>query len=125
MASEGTEDLAKIAEKAPPIIEVVVAPVILMRLSTNHRKAVTLSHTCGCYYCLDTYSGIKVKEWVDKGCTALCPHCGIDSVLPSHWVKITPALLKHLHEIYFENYTKLGECPEREDLRDGYTGDFK
>jgi hypothetical protein len=24
----------------------------------------------------------EIEEWIDGGQTALCPHCGIDSVLP-------------------------------------------
>jgi hypothetical protein len=38
--------------------------------------------TCGCYYCLRTYSPKEIREWVDGQETALCPKCGIDSVVP-------------------------------------------
>ncbi len=119
MAPEDTEDLAKLAKMAPPVIEAVLAPAMLHRLSNRHRTAVTLSHTCGCFYCCDTFNPQQVKEWTDAGCTALCPLCGIDAVLPSHWVRLTPALLKHMHAFYFETYTNIGE-----DTGDGDTGDL-
>jgi len=114
MASESPENLAQLAERMPPAIETTVAPVVLQRLSDRHRRAVMLSHTCGCFHCLGTFNPQQVKEWTDDGCTALCPSCGIDAVLPAHWVKITPALLAHMHEVYFATY----------DSDDGRTGDL-
>lgn len=36
----------------------------------------------GCFYCITIYGSSEIKEWIDGGQTALCPHCGIDSVLP-------------------------------------------
>ncbi len=36
---------------------------------------------CGCFYCLSTFPGAEIREWIDEGTTALCPKCGIDSVL--------------------------------------------
>ncbi len=35
----------------------------------------------GCYYCLSVFKVSKIKETTDNGKTALCPECGIDSVL--------------------------------------------
>ena len=112
---------------APPILNVTIAPVFVHNLSDRHRKALMLSHTCGCFYCLETFNWQEVTEWIDDGCTALCPRCGIDSVLPSHWIQITETLLKQMHELYFgpEHTHKLGELPPREDLGDGWTGDLE
>lgn len=36
---------------------------------------------CGCFGCLETFEVRIVKEWIDGGSTALCPFCGIDSVI--------------------------------------------
>ena len=117
MADESPEDLAKIAEAAPPCIETTVAPVILHRLSDRHRQAVMLSHTCGCFYCYTLFNPQRVEEWTDDGCTALCPSCGIDAVLPGYWVKLTPLLLQQMHAFYFETL----EAP---DANEGNTGDL-
>jgi hypothetical protein len=53
------------------------------------------SSTCGCFYCLATFVPAEITDWVDwpegtpdnlqleTGTTALCPKCGIDSVIGS------------------------------------------
>ena len=38
--------------------------------------------TCSCYYCCSTFKGSDIDEYVDNDETALCPVCGIDSVIP-------------------------------------------
>ena len=35
----------------------------------------------GCFYCEKFFSATDIKKWIDGDETALCPHCGIDSVL--------------------------------------------
>jgi hypothetical protein len=49
--------------------------------SSNHRKEVEASAVCGCFYCLSTFPPAEIGKWTDKGQTALCPKCGIDSVI--------------------------------------------
>jgi hypothetical protein len=56
--------------------------------SSVHRKQIQESDLCGCFYCLGTFLPTQIDEWVDEdedgiGQTALCPKCGIDSVLGS------------------------------------------
>jgi hypothetical protein len=61
------------------------AIVAAHRHSSNHRAELMASETCGCFYCLRIFHPREVQEWVDEvdgvGTTALCPHCGIDSVV--------------------------------------------
>ncbi|MBC7861858.1 MAG: cytoplasmic protein [Bacteroidia bacterium] len=40
------------------------------------------SQLAGCYYCKKTFLPSEIAETTDDGKTALCPKCGIDSVLP-------------------------------------------
>jgi hypothetical protein len=47
----------------------------------NHKERVLASAKVGCFYCVSTYPPTEIKEWTPDGC-ALCPYCGIDSVLP-------------------------------------------
>jgi hypothetical protein len=47
----------------------------------DHRTRVLASKNVGCFYCLKIFSPAEIEEWTLDGC-ALCPHCGIDSVLP-------------------------------------------
>lgn len=44
---------------------------------------------CGCYYCGEVFDVNDIKEWVDDAPrTAICPYCGIDSVI--HEGAVTP-----------------------------------
>lgn len=51
--------------------------------SSYHRAEVERSEVCGCFHCLAWFRPARVAEWIDGGQTALCPLCGIDSVLGS------------------------------------------
>jgi hypothetical protein len=56
--------------------------------SSEHRDEVTRSERVGCFYCLKIYAPGEIAEWVDEdevgmGRCALCPRCGIDSVIGS------------------------------------------
>ena len=53
--------------------------------SSNNRKELLASDICGCFYCLETFSPKEIKDWIidSENDTALCPYCGIDSVIGS------------------------------------------
>lgn len=68
------------------------------KFSAGNRASVAQAVNVGCYFCLRTFAAGEVKEWVDQDNTALCPHCGIDSVLP----EVTDtAFLSAAHEHWF------------------------
>lgn len=76
-------------------------------LSFRNRKALEESEICGCFYCLKTCVASDVKKWIDrrKGTeeTALCPHCGIDSLLgSSSGYPITTEFLQKMQEYWFK-----------------------
>lgn len=52
--------------------------------SSIHRDEILSSDLCGCFYCLEIYLPTAISEWTDKNKTALCPKCGIDSVIGSN-----------------------------------------
>ena len=56
----------------------------LHKKSSNHRKELESSPFAGCFFCKQIYilDEYPVKEWIDNSQTAICPKCGIDSVLP-------------------------------------------
>lgn len=54
--------------------------------------------TCGCYYCLEIVNGTDITETCDNGLTAICPKCGIDSLLPGI---IDENLLEQGNEMWF------------------------
>jgi hypothetical protein len=80
--------------------------------SSDHRDFLARSETAGCFYCLAIFNPSEIREWVDgafvdtgdpaDGVTALCPRCGIDSVLPSAApLALTPALLRQMNDHWF------------------------
>jgi hypothetical protein len=57
------------------------------RWSSHHREELFTSEQCGCFYCLDIFPVEAIDDWTDSvdgvGQTALCPRCGVDSVIGS------------------------------------------
>jgi NAD-dependent SIR2 family protein deacetylase len=49
--------------------------------SSKHRNEIMESNLCGCFYCLETFTPQYIVEWIDDGECAMCPKCGIDSVI--------------------------------------------
>ena len=54
-----------------------------------HAEEIGRSTVCGCFCCRNTFAPTEIIEWIDDqhvgegrtGRTALCPKCGIDSVV--------------------------------------------
>lgn len=51
--------------------------------SANHRAEIEASPSCGCFYCCEIFPAAEINEWIDDDTTAICPGCGIDSVIGS------------------------------------------
>ncbi len=51
--------------------------------SSKHRSEILKSDLCGCFYCEKTFEPSEIVDWIDDQQTALCPKCGIDSVIGS------------------------------------------
>jgi hypothetical protein len=47
----------------------------------NHREELQSSTIAGCFYCCETFPPSAIDEWIDDGQCAMCPRCGIDSVI--------------------------------------------
>ena len=74
--------------------------------SSSHRAEVLASEICGCFYCKSTFPPTEIAEWVDTvdgvPLTALCPKCGIDSVIGSaSGIALTPELLAEMNRHWF------------------------
>ena len=78
---------------------------------TGNRQALAESELAGCFYCCALFPAGSVTDWVDgpaletgdldDGITALCPKCGIDSVLPSASVPLSRDLLVAMRNYWF------------------------
>lgn len=75
--------------------------------SSKHRIEVEISSYCGCFYCTAIFTPEKIADWVDEdstgvGQTALCPCCGIDSVIAdSSGFPITEEFLSRMRSYWF------------------------
>ena len=75
--------------------------------SSYHKKMIRNSSVCGCFYCCRTFEPVDIEEWVDGGQTAICPYCGIDSVIPgASGIDVDDEeLLKEMYKYYFTGGT--------------------
>ena len=72
--------------------------------SSKHRHELLSSDLCGCFYCLAIFKPLVIEEWLKEGeGTALCPGCGIDSVIGSaSGFPITPEFLERMYSYWFK-----------------------
>ncbi len=79
--------------------------------SIRHQTEVMASESCGCFYCRAVFRPGEILDWVDELTgnadgedTALCPKCGIDSVIGdrSGYSVTTPDFLAAMHAYWFE-----------------------
>lgn len=74
--------------------------------SLENRDEILKSKMCGCYYCERTFpaSLIRYSDYTDGGMTALCPLCGIDTVIgDASGVPINKKVLRELYHSRFES----------------------
>ena len=76
--------------------------------STLNRHELEKAEKCGCFCCEKVFSPDEIKEFfLERGfadATAVCPHCGIDSVLPALGEPCpadNPKFLSAMNEKYF------------------------
>lgn len=72
------------------------------RSSLYNKDDIAKSDVCGCFYCLGVFEPIMVADWVDGHETAICPLCGVDSVIASaSGFPIKKSFLKKMKKVYF------------------------
>ena len=76
--------------------------------SSNHMAQLKKDKKCGCFYCLEIFSPDEITDWligasrIDENGTAICPHCGIDSVIgESSGYPITKEFLTKMKKYWF------------------------
>lgn len=73
------------------------------KFCANHKDALQKDKICGCFYCLQIFSPTEIIEWLkDTKGTAICPYCGIDSVIGEHsGYPITKEFLLEMNKYWF------------------------
>ena len=75
--------------------------------SSRHRAEIEASARCGCFFCFRTFLSGDIKVWIDANQTALCPKCGVDSVIGSasnH--RLDDAFLRRMHHQFFSPHKR-------------------
>ena len=77
--------------------------------SDNNGLSLKKDSICGCFYCLEIFHPREIKEWVDldvecdKQGTAICPYCGVDSIISeSSGFPINREFLEKMRKYWFE-----------------------
>ena len=83
--------------------------LVAHRFSSGHMETLKKDRVCGCFYCLRIFNPSEIEEWIiddnpiDKDGTAICPHCGIDSVIgESSGFPITTDFLRGMKKCWFD-----------------------
>lgn len=70
--------------------------------SSYNREQLTESKLCGCFYCLEIFDPKLINDWCDDNQTAICPFCGIDSIIyDSEAYPISKEFLKQMKKCWF------------------------
>lgn len=78
---------------------------IIHKNSLGNRKLLNKDEKCGCFHCGRIFNTSEIYEWIreyNNEETAICPHCGVDSIISdSHGEKLSKKLLAEMHRKYF------------------------
>ena len=70
--------------------------------ASHNKKMIEKSNKCYCFYCKRVFENGEVETYLAEEETALCPKCGIDSVIPdSIDEKIDEAIISEMHDYWF------------------------
>ncbi len=77
--------------------------ILAHQFCTNNRKQLEQDSTCGCFYCGKIYHPVEIIDWIEeKDGTAVCPYCGIDSVIGENsGFPITDEFLAEMNRYWF------------------------
>lgn len=77
--------------------------IMAYQYSSNHKELLLKDRKCGCFYCLEIFDPIEIKEWIpDEKGTAVCPYCGVDSIIGAYSNDpITVEFLSEMKKFWF------------------------
>jgi len=77
--------------------------VLAHKYCSNNKPMLLNDNLCGCFYCLEIFNPNKITNWIeDTNGTALCPFCGIDSIIGKYsGYPITKVFLRKMNEHWF------------------------
>lgn len=72
--------------------------------SSSHKTEILSGELCGCFYCMQTFHPHEITEWIEENNgeeTAICPKCGIDSVLADNLPITDKDFSKEMNSYWF------------------------
>ncbi len=71
--------------------------------ASDNKELLLKDKKCGCFYCLKIFHPLEIKEWVpDEKGTAICPYCGVDSIIGEYSnYPITAQFLSKMKKYWF------------------------
>ena len=75
------------------------------KYSINNMPALKNDDICGCFYCLKIFNPNEITDIIlDTKETAICPYCGIDSIIgKSSGFPITKEFLRLMQKYWFNS----------------------
>ncbi len=76
------------------------------KFSSKHKESILKSKNCGCFSCLQIFSLDEINDWCDEdenkvGQTAICPRCGIDSIIGDFDLNFDKQFLAEMNKQWF------------------------
>ena len=72
-------------------------------LSFQNGSLIKKADLCGCFHCMQLIKPEEIKEWVPNETTAICPRCGVDSIIPNtKEIPLDRLLLQHMRIYWFD-----------------------
>lgn len=69
----------------------------------KNKSLVQRSDKVGCYHCSKIFDSKEIVQFTDKGETAICPHCNVDSIVTSSDFDLTEDMMKKLNDHWFKH----------------------
>lgn len=69
------------------------------KYSTDNKDSLEQANYAGCYHCMEVCETNQITEYTTNN-TAICPHCGVDALLPN---VVDKELLKDGWNHWFNN----------------------
>ena len=70
--------------------------------STHNRSNIAAANKCYCFHCKAVMKSREILRFADDGQTAICPKCGIDSILPDSIDEpLDTKIIAEMHEYWF------------------------
>ena len=71
----------------------------------RNKKIILSGNKAACYYCCKIFDSKEVVDFIkekDGDSTALCPRCGIDTLISDSQAELSPEFIKAMQQHYFK-----------------------